>query len=154
MHLNNFLFLFFFLFFSNLLTLLCFFVFCNNRNVVQFLGTCTKPDKPLCILTEFLEGVNSFWATHVLDIPSVSLYMLFDLLYFFAGGSLSSKLASGTPLDDEVKVKIARGVAAGTVGDHVMCAHVQYYRFSLSFINSLFQSLGMLHLISEHVVHR
>jgi serine/threonine protein kinase len=55
-----------------------------HPNVLQFLGICSKPGKPLCIVSTYL-----------------------------AGGSLYNLLRSSDAMSNETKVKLARGIAAG-----------------------------------------
>jgi hypothetical protein len=56
-----------------------------HPNVLQFLGICSKPGKPLCIVSTYL--------------PGGSLYHLLR--------------AKSSDLSDDAKVKLARGIAAG-----------------------------------------
>jgi len=60
-----------------------------HRNIVTFLGVCTEPGNPLCIVTEYMSR-----------------------------GSLWGRLNHPTPISDELKLKWVRGIACGMLHLH------------------------------------
>ncbi|WOL18603.1 serine/threonine-protein kinase STY46-like isoform X3 [Canna indica] len=108
----------------------------HHRNVVQFIGTCSRPS--LCIITEFMSGGSVYDFLHkkkgVFDLPAliqVAIDVSKGMNYLHQNDIIHRDLKSANLLMDENKlVKVADfGVARVKSDSGVMTAETGTYRW-------------------------